>query len=59
LNAARHILDFVYLFMFWDILLNTSGLKTTGIPKLVWQYENKTLIYAILKISVPKCSAVL
>jgi hypothetical protein len=45
--------------MFWNLLLNICGLKATGIPQLLWKYENKTLIYAILKIPVSKYSAVL
>ena len=56
-STARYVLDFVY--MFWNLLLNICGLKAIGIPQLIWKYENKTLIYVILKISVPKCSAVL
>ena len=37
----------------WDLQMGFNsafkGLKATGIPQLVWKYENKTPIYTHLK----------
>jgi hypothetical protein len=36
-----------------EFITKICGLIATVLPQLVWKCENKTLIYAILKISVP------